>query len=70
LKQQEDITDEQAIHILAMLVAAGAETTSTYLKYFFKAVAMHPEAAAKAQQGRHITSWTRKVVNNLQNSTE
>ncbi|KAM7217290.1 Cytochrome P450 [Rhypophila decipiens] len=45
-----EITDEIAISILAMIIGAGAETTSSMIQSFFKVMAMNPSAQKKAQE--------------------
>ncbi|KAK3331310.1 cytochrome P450 [Apodospora peruviana] len=50
LQETENITDEQAISILAMIIGAGAETTSSMIQSFFKVMAMNPTAQRKAQE--------------------
>lgn len=44
------LTDDQAISILAMIIGAGAETTSSMIQSFFKVMAMNPVAQARAQE--------------------
>ena len=51
IQEQEHIDDDQACNILAMLIGAGADTTSSYLQSFFKVMALHPEVWEKAQAG-------------------
>lgn len=51
LQKEEGIDDEKAIHILAMLIGAGADTTSSVLQSFFKVMAMNPRAQRAAQEG-------------------
>ncbi|PGH19458.1 hypothetical protein AJ80_03959 [Polytolypa hystricis UAMH7299] len=50
IQEKENISDERACDILAMLIGAGADTTSSYLQTFFKVIALHPNAALKAQK--------------------
>ncbi|KAG6014395.1 hypothetical protein E4U54_005391 [Claviceps lovelessii] len=52
VKIQEDqgIDDNKAIHILAMLIGAGADTTSSVLQSFFKVMALNPDAVCAAQE--------------------
>jgi cytochrome P450 len=54
VQEQEGINDEKAIDILAMLIGAGADTTSSVLQSFFKVMALHPEAMKRAQDGRLV----------------
>ncbi len=49
IQEAEGIDDEQAINILAMIIGAGAETTSSMLQSFFKVMAMNPKAQRRAQ---------------------
>lgn len=51
IQDEEDIDDEKAINILAMLIGAGADTTSSVLQSFFKVMAMNPDAQRAAQEG-------------------
>ncbi|KAJ5088543.1 cytochrome P450 [Penicillium angulare] len=59
IQKKEDISDERACDILAMLIGAGADTTSSYLQSFFKVMALHPEVSQKAQAvGPHrLPQW-------------
>ncbi|KAI9792802.1 MAG: hypothetical protein M1816_001534 [Peltula sp. TS41687] len=50
VQRQENIDDEKAADILAMLIGAGAETTSSTLQWFFQVMALHPEAVRKAHE--------------------
>ena len=51
VKEKEDIDDTQAVDILAMLIGAGADTTSSVLQSFFKVMALHPDVMQTAHQG-------------------
>lgn len=52
-KQRRDhFDDDVAVHILAMLIGAGTDTTAAVLSNFFKIMALHPSAAARAQKGK------------------
>ena len=51
VQEEEKISDERACDILAMLIGAGSDTTSSYLQSFFKVMALHPEVVHKAQKG-------------------
>ena len=52
-KQERDHFDDGvAVHILAMLIGAGTDTTAAVLSNFFKIMALHPSAAARAQKGK------------------
>ena len=51
MQKQETIPDEKAVHILAMLIGAGADTTGSILQGVFKILALHPIAVQKAQAG-------------------
>ena len=39
------------MNILAMLIGAGSDTTSSVLQTFFKVMALHPQAATTAREG-------------------
>lgn len=54
IQEEEDIDDDRACDILAMLIGAGADTTSSYLQSFFKVMALHPEVVRKAHEGISI----------------
>jgi cytochrome P450 len=45
------VDDEQAMNILAMLIGAGSDTTSSVMQTFFKVMALHPLAVSMAQAG-------------------
>lgn len=45
------IDEDAAVNILAMLVDAGADTTSAAIQSFFKVMALHPLAMKAAQEG-------------------
>jgi cytochrome P450 len=51
IQEEENIDDEKACDILAMLIGAGADTTSSYLQSFFKVMALHPQVMQKAHEG-------------------
>lgn len=51
VQEKEGIGDEEALHILAMLIGAGSETTSSVLQSVFKIMALHPEVMKKAHLG-------------------
>lgn len=51
VQKTADIDDDKAVDILAMLIGAGADTTSSVLQSFFKVMALHPEAMRKAHHG-------------------
>lgn len=51
IQEEENIDDEKACDILAMLIGAGADTTSSYLQSFFKVMALHPKVMQKAHEG-------------------
>lgn len=57
MQEEENIDDDRACDILAMLIGAGADTTSSYLQSFFKVMALHPEVVRKANGGTavHLT---------------
>lgn len=60
IQETEDIDDEKAINILAMLIGAGADTTSSVLQSFFKVMAMNPRCVKAAQEGMEnpsLHSW-------------
>ena len=48
---EEALDNEQVLHILAMLIGAGSETTSSILQSFFKIMALHPECVKRAHEG-------------------
>ncbi|KFX91307.1 hypothetical protein V490_05975 [Pseudogymnoascus sp. VKM F-3557] len=50
IQEEENIDDEKACDILAMLIGAGADTTSSYLQSFFKVMALHPKVMQKAHE--------------------
>ncbi|KAK6832907.1 cytochrome P450 oxidoreductase [Apiospora arundinis] len=50
IQDDEAIDDEKAIDILAMLIGAGADTTSSVLQSFFKVMAMNLDAQHAAQK--------------------
>ncbi|KAJ2989358.1 hypothetical protein NUW58_g3507 [Xylaria curta] len=50
IQDDEDIDDEKAMNILAMLIGAGADTTSSVLQSFFKVMALNPDAARTARE--------------------
>ncbi|KFY39520.1 hypothetical protein V494_03953 [Pseudogymnoascus sp. VKM F-4513 (FW-928)] len=50
IQEDENIDDEKACDILAMLIGAGADTTSSYLQSFFKVMALHPKVMQKAHE--------------------
>ncbi|KAK4203561.1 cytochrome P450 [Triangularia verruculosa] len=50
LQDSQTVDDEQAMNILAMLIGAGSDTTSSVLQTFFKVMALHPSAVQMAQQ--------------------
>ncbi|KAI0406241.1 cytochrome P450 [Xylaria palmicola] len=50
IQDDENIDDEKAMNILAMLIGAGADTTSSVLQSFFKVMALNPDAARTAQE--------------------
>jgi cytochrome P450 len=49
LQQDKLVDDEEAMNILAMLIGAGSDTTSSVLQTFFKVMALHPAAVSMAQ---------------------
>jgi cytochrome P450 len=51
VQSQEGLGEEQILHILAMLIGAGADSTSSVLQGFFKIMALQPEAMSKAREG-------------------
>jgi hypothetical protein len=51
LQQDKVVDDEEAMNILAMLIGAGSDTTSSVLQTFFKVMAIHPAAVSMAQSG-------------------
>jgi cytochrome P450 len=51
-QEAENIDNGLVLGILTMLTGAGSDTTSSVLQYFFKAMVLHPEAAAAAQEGK------------------
>ena len=51
MQQRESLSDTKAVHILAMLIGAGADTTGTILQGFFKIMALHQDAVREAQEG-------------------
>ncbi|KAF2639905.1 cytochrome P450 [Massarina eburnea CBS 473.64] len=50
IQEEEFISDDRACDILAMLIGAGSDTTSSYLQSFFKVIALHPHVMKKAQE--------------------
>lgn len=52
IQEEEGISDDRACDILAMLIGAGADTTSSYLQSY-KVMAIHPQTMKKAQEGKH-----------------
>lgn len=50
-QQAEQVDDGLVLGVLAMLIGAGSDTTSTVLQNFFKIIALHPEVVAAAQEG-------------------
>jgi Cytochrome P450 len=50
-QEAKNIDDGLVLGILAMLIGAGSDTTSTVLQNFFKIMALHPHVAACAQKG-------------------
>lgn len=56
IQEKEGISDERACDILAMLIGAGADTTSSYLQSFFKVMALHPDVVRKAHEGKLLLS--------------
>ncbi|KIN03249.1 hypothetical protein OIDMADRAFT_120288 [Oidiodendron maius Zn] len=50
IQKKEVLDNEQVLHILAMLIGAGSETTSSILQSFFKIMALHPECVKKAHE--------------------
>ena len=48
----DQFEDKAAVHILAMLIGAGTDTTAAVLSHFFKIMALHPEAVSKAHIGK------------------
>jgi cytochrome P450 len=56
IQNEEGIDDEKAINILAMLIGAGADTTSSVLQSFFKVMAMNLDAQRAAQKGEFASS--------------
>jgi cytochrome P450 len=52
MQKKEDIDDEKSVHILAMLIGAGADTTSSVLQSFFKVMALHPGVISKVHEGK------------------
>jgi cytochrome P450 len=61
IQDAEDIDDDKAINILAMLIGAGADTTSSVLQSFFKVMALNPQALRNAQEGK-FRSATRQYT--------
>ena len=51
IQQRELFSDTRAVHILAMLIGAGADTTGTILQGFFKIMALHQDAVREVQEG-------------------
>jgi len=51
VQSQEGLGEEQILHILAMLIGAGADSTSSVLQGFFKIMALQPEAMKRAREG-------------------
>ncbi|KIW24687.1 uncharacterized protein PV07_10388 [Cladophialophora immunda] len=49
LQDDKTVDDEESMNILAMLIGAGSDTTSSVLQTFFKVMALHPEAVSMAQ---------------------
>ena len=52
-----DLSDVQVASILSQLVAAGADTTASTLKNFFKLMALFPEKQKAAQRGQSSSIW-------------
>ena len=50
MQEHEGISDDHACDMMTMLIQGGSETTSNYLQYFFKILAMFPDVVVKAQQ--------------------
>ena len=46
-QKKENIDDDKAVDILAMLIGAGVDTTSSNPQSFFKIMALHPEVCRK-----------------------
>ena len=51
VQEEELMGDDRVCDILAMLIGAGSDTTSSYLQSFFKVIALHPHVMHKAQEG-------------------
>jgi cytochrome P450 len=51
VQEEELLNDDRLCDILAMLIGAGSDTTSSYLQSFFKVIALHPDVMKKAQAG-------------------
>lgn len=58
IQEHENLDDDQAVNILAMLIGAGADTTSSVLQSFFKVMALNPEAVKKAHEGKQVHGQT------------
>ncbi|KAM3065665.1 hypothetical protein ACMFMF_010886 [Clarireedia jacksonii] len=54
VQEEEGINNARACDILAMLIGAGADTTSSYLQSFFKVIALHPDVLHKAHKGSSL----------------
>ncbi|KAF2733120.1 cytochrome P450 [Polyplosphaeria fusca] len=50
VQEEELLSDDRVCDILAMLIGAGSDTTSSYLQSFFKVIALHPHVLEKAQE--------------------
>ncbi|KAI9831874.1 MAG: hypothetical protein M1826_002906 [Phylliscum demangeonii] len=64
MQAETDIADEPAADILAMLIGAGSETTSSAVQWFFRAMALHPDVLRSAQDeldrvvgGHRLPGW-------------
>lgn len=57
IQDKEGIDNERAMDILAMLIGAGSDTTSSVLQSFFKVMALNPAAARTAQKGNWLASF-------------
>lgn len=50
VQEKEGLDEEKTADVLALLIGAGAETTSGTIQWFFEIMALHPEVVQKAQE--------------------
>ena len=54
MQEAWNINNDLLLRILAMLIGAGSDTTSTVLQNFFKTMALHPQVVLSAQNSNCI----------------